>query len=213
MHREAVVPPPHFDIDHDAWPPNRRRDAIEKRHQVVIDIEPARIVAYGNVASVKSALRELVGMFQEFWERNQTHSFHVSTRAAHRIGMWVFCQRLQNETKTAIAIEQNTATVTIRGPKALLPDAYQCVMAFARTVDAEKETHYLVPWSKDLRRLLVIQLPQLIAKAGGPEDEEEARQMFTVYVSHPIRSEESANDRACYVKARKMAVKLQKDTR
>lgn len=79
-----------------------------------------------------------------------------------------------------IIVHQDTSTVSITGPKALLADAYRKIIAFAREVDDEKHTHYLVPSSKDLRRVLTIKLPQLIAAAGGPEDEEEARQMFTM---------------------------------
>ncbi|KAF8308516.1 hypothetical protein DL93DRAFT_1881429 [Clavulina sp. PMI_390] len=179
-HHRALAPPPHFDINDDVWPPTRQQEAMEKRHRVVIDIEPTGIVVYGDLAGVNKASRELFGMFKEFDKRNQKQSFQVSPRAARRIGLRAIWRRLRDETKTRIFIRQETATVTIWGPKALLPDACHCIMTFARTVDAEKQTHYVVPRSKDLRSLLTIQLPRLIAKAGGPEDEEEARQMFTI---------------------------------
>ncbi|KAF8308521.1 hypothetical protein DL93DRAFT_2086883, partial [Clavulina sp. PMI_390] len=55
-------------------------------------------------------------------------------------------------------------------------------------------------------------LPQLIAEAGGPEDEEETHQMFTLYVTHPIRFEDSAQDRPCHIKARR-PIKPRKATR
>lgn len=158
----------------------RQQEAVEKRHDVIIDTEASRLVVYGSRHSVSSAVRELYDMFREFQERNQTQSFQLSARAAHRIGLWAICQRLQNETKMRIIVHQDTSTVSITGPKALLADAYRKIIAFAREVDDEKHTHYLVPSSKDLRRVLTIKLPQLIAAAGGPEDEEEARQMFTM---------------------------------
>lgn len=119
-------------------------------------------------------------MFQEFQDRNQTQSFQVSARAAHRIGLWAICQRLQNETKMRIIVQQDRSTVTITGPKHMLAEAYRRILVFAAAVDDEKHTHYLVPSSRDLRRVLLIELPRLIALAGGPDDEEEARQMFTM---------------------------------
>lgn len=121
-------------------------------------------------------------MFQEFQEGNMTQTFTVSQRAAHRIGLWAICQRLQNETGTRINAQPETNVISVTGPKHKLRPAYLKVRDFARSVDDEKHTHYLVPSSKDLRRVLMIELPRLIAAGGGPEDEEEARQMFTMCV-------------------------------
>lgn len=173
-------PPPHFSLNDPSWSVPRQQEALEKRHDVVIDNEPSRLVIYGSRKGVSNAVRELHDMFREFQERNQTQAFQLSARAAHRIGLWAICQRLQNETKMRIMVHRETSTVTITGPKAILGDAYRKIIAFAREVDDEKHTHYLVPSSKDLRRVLTIELPRLIAAAGGPEDEEEARQMFTM---------------------------------
>jgi hypothetical protein len=110
-----------------------------------------------------------------------SQKLYVSKRAAHRIGLWAICQRLQNETGTRIVVADTI--VTINGPKHLLSSAYHKIKAFGTQVDDEKHTHYLVPSSKDLRRVLMIELPRLIAAGGGPQDEEEARQMFTMCVS------------------------------
>jgi len=129
---------------------------------------------------VTGAVRELYDMFQEFQDRYQTQLFTVSGRAAHRIGLWAICQRLQKETKMQIIVQQDASTVTITGQKHLLGEAYRRIMAFAAVVDDEQHMHYLVPSNRDLRRVLLIELPSLIAAAGGPDDDEEARQMFTV---------------------------------
>ena len=77
-------------------------------------------------------------------------------------------------------MEPGKSTVVIMGPKNVLPAAKRSILAFARQVDDEKHTHYIVPSSKDLRRVLMIALPRIISQCGGPEDEEEARQMFTM---------------------------------
>jgi hypothetical protein len=172
--------PPHFNLNDPSWPVLRQQEAIEKRFDVIIDTEPNRLVVYGTRNGVSTAVRELYEMFREFQDRNQTQSFQVSGRAAHRIGPWAICQRLQNETKMRVIVQQDTSTVTITGPKHLLGEAYRRILAFAAAVDDEKHTHYLVPSSRDLRRVLLIELPRLIAAAGGPDDEEEARQMFTM---------------------------------
>jgi hypothetical protein len=172
--------PLHFNLNDPSWPVLRQQEAIEKRFDVIIDTEPNRLVVYGTRNGVSTAVRELYEMFREFQDRNQTQSFQVSGRAAHRIGLWAICRRLQNETKMRVIVQQNTSTVTIAGPENLLGEAYRRILAFAAAVDDEKHTHYLVPSSRDLRCVLLIELPRLIAAAGGPDDDEEARQMFTV---------------------------------
>lgn len=178
--REAVQPPPHFNLNDPAWPANRRQEAVEQRHNVVIDHEPNRLIVYGLRGGVSAAVRELRASFQEFQDGNMTQSFMVSQRAAHRIGLWAICQRLQNETGTRITVQAEANVIGVTGPKNKLRPAYTKIREFAKSVDDEKHTHYLVPSSKDLRRVLMIELPRLIAAGGGPEDEEEARQMFTM---------------------------------
>ena len=85
------------------------------------------------------------------------------------------------ETLTRITVEpRSPATVTVTGPKLLLSDARNHILQFAASVDGERLMKYLVPGNPDLRGLLMIALPKLIRKSGGPEDEDEARQMFTM---------------------------------
>src|ERR1700694_2573514 len=98
------------------WPPHRRQDALETRHQVLIDVEPTRLLVYGDAPSVESAVLELSTMFREHQQGNETRVILVSKRASHRIGLWAITQRLQRETNTRVVVNPNN-TVSLTGPK------------------------------------------------------------------------------------------------
>ena len=42
-----------------ALPPTKRPEAIEARHDVIIDVESGRLVVYGSRSGVSDAVREL----------------------------------------------------------------------------------------------------------------------------------------------------------
>ncbi len=104
----------------------------------------------------------------------------MSSRAAHRISLWAISQRLQKETNTKITVDVNANMILLTGNKNFLGSARRSIQSYARQIDDEKHTHFIVPTSKDLRRVLMISLPRIIGQCGGPEDEDEARQMFTM---------------------------------
>lgn len=69
------------------------------------------------------------------------------------------------------------------GAKELLRPARNHILLLAKAIDAERRKQYVLRYSRGLRAFLMTELPRIITACGGPKDEEEARQMFTMLVS------------------------------
>ena len=186
-------------MDDPSLPSKWHQKTLENKYGVVIDQEPTRLVIYGHRDGVSKTTQELYKVrmnfcaltishsklfclqaFREYQNNNATDYFSVSPRAAHRISLWAISQRLQKETNTKIAVDLGGNTIFLTGNRNVLGSARRSILSYAHQIDDEKHTHFIVPTSKDLRRVLMISLPRIIGQCGGPEDEDEARQMFTM---------------------------------
>lgn len=105
----------------------------------------------------------------------------VSERAANRIGLWALHKRLQEETLVNIqVVKGRRGVIRITGAKERLIPSRNHILLHAQAIDVERRKKYTMSYSRGLRAFLMTELPRIITTSGGPEDEDEARQMFTM---------------------------------